>query len=69
VSSIADTQSLVRRAVVTGDATRVVPLLIGGRDAGKRLAIHRRHYETSLVTALLNPQAEGRPSARLDWRL
>ncbi|MBI4486875.1 MAG: putative DNA-binding domain-containing protein [Acidobacteria bacterium] len=52
--SLADTQSHLRRAVVTGDATGVVPLLIGGRDAEKRLAIHRRHYETSLVTALLD---------------
>jgi Putative DNA-binding domain len=53
MSSLADTQSRLRRAVVSGDATGIVSLLCGGHDAAKRLAIHRRHYETSLVTALL----------------
>lgn len=51
--SLADTQLRVRRAVVTGEATDVEPLLVGGRHAAKRLAIHHRHYETSLVTAIL----------------
>jgi hypothetical protein len=54
VASLADTQLSLRRAVVTGDPTGVVPLLVGGRDPEKRLAIHQRHYETSLVTALLD---------------
>ena len=54
MSSLADTQTHLRRAVVTGEAAGVVPLLVGGRDPEKRLAIHRRHYETSLVTALLD---------------
>jgi hypothetical protein len=53
VLSLVDTQAHLRRAVVAGDATGVLPLLVGGRDPEKRLAIHRRHYETSLVTALL----------------
>ena len=48
-----ETQRLVRLAVVTGEVTDVAPILVGGRDPGKRLAIHHRHYETSLVTALL----------------
>jgi hypothetical protein len=52
--SLADTQSRLRRAVVSGDAAGIVSQLRGGRDALKRLAIHRRHYETSLVTALLD---------------
>ena len=30
-----------------------MPLLVGGRDPQKRLAIHARNYETSLVKALL----------------
>lgn len=37
-----------------GDTAALAPLLVGGRDAQKRLAIHHRHYETSLVTALLD---------------
>jgi Putative DNA-binding domain len=53
VPPLADVQRRVRRAVVTGDAAGVEPLLAGGRRALKRLAIHHRHYETSLVTALL----------------
>ncbi len=51
--SLADIQSRLRDAVVTGQATAILPLLVGGQEAAKRLAIHRRHYETSLVTALL----------------
>jgi Putative DNA-binding domain len=41
----------LRRAVVGDDTAGVVPLLIGGHDPERRLAIHRRHYESSLVTA------------------
>ena len=37
-----------------GEAETVAPLLVGGNDPRKRLAIHHRHYETSLVTALLD---------------
>ncbi len=51
--SLADTQRVLRWAVVTGDASDVAPLLVGGRDAEKRFAIHHRNYESSLVTALL----------------
>ncbi len=50
---LADAQGRLRRAVVTGDAAGIERLLVGGRHVGKRLAIHHRHYETSLVTALL----------------
>ena len=50
--SLAETQLRLRRAVVGDDAASVVPLLIGGRDPERRLAIHRRHYESSLVTAI-----------------
>lgn len=52
--ALADLQGSVRRAVVQGDAPELAPLLVGGRDARKRLAIHHRHYETSLVTTLLD---------------
>jgi len=53
VPPLAETQSQLRRAVVAGDAAAIVPLLVGGRDPQKRLAIHQRNYETSLVKALL----------------
>src|SRR5262245_60629274 len=49
--SLAETQLRMRRAVVDGDAG-IAPLLIGGRDPGQRLAIHRRHYRSSLVAAI-----------------
>ena len=50
---LAEIQSVMRQAVVAGDASAIAPLLTGGQDAKKRIEIHRRHYETSLVTALL----------------
>jgi Putative DNA-binding domain len=53
VPPLADLQRRVRHAVVTGDAAGIEPHLVGGARAMKRLAIHHRHYETSLVTALL----------------
>jgi hypothetical protein len=53
VPPLADVQRRVRQAVVTGDGAGIEPVLVGGRDALKRLAIHHRHYETSLVGALL----------------
>jgi hypothetical protein len=43
----------MRDAVVTGKAEDIAHLLIGGHDSRKRLAIHQRHYETSLVNALV----------------
>ena len=52
--SLADLQGSVRQAVVLGEVEAVAPLLVGGRDARKRLAIHHRHYEASLVKALLD---------------
>ena len=49
--TLAETQALFRNAVVTGDAAGVAPLLEVSRE--KRLAIHRRNYQSSLVHALL----------------
>ncbi|MGP0089176.1 MAG: putative DNA-binding domain-containing protein [Xanthobacteraceae bacterium] len=51
--ALARVQSDLFRAVVAGEGADVAPLLVGGIDPRKRLAIHRRHYETSLVQALL----------------
>jgi hypothetical protein len=52
--ALADLQAGVRRALVAGDTTVIEPLLVGGHDGGKRLAIHQRHYTASLVTSLLD---------------
>jgi len=52
VPRLAEIQSLFRQGVLTSDFSRLAPLLAGGRYPEKRFAIHQRHYETSLVTAL-----------------
>jgi hypothetical protein len=52
--ALADVQADVRDALLTGDSTALGPLLVGGRNGRKRLAIHQRHYKASLVTALLD---------------
>ena len=52
--TLADLQGTIRQAVVLGEADAVASLLVGGSNARKRLAIHHRHYETSLVKALVN---------------
>ena len=54
MQSLIDIQSGVRRAVVTGEFAHVADSLVGGRRAEHRLAIHRRHYEASLVGVLLD---------------
>jgi hypothetical protein len=54
VLRLADLQGRVRQAVVRGDASAIAPLLIGGRDPRRRLAVHSRHYHASLATALLD---------------
>lgn len=52
--SLIETQAFVRDAIVTGWVSDVSPLLVGGQDPQHRLAIHQRHYEVSLVSALLS---------------
>ena len=52
MSSLAETQLRIRRAVVDGDTAGTALLLIGGRNPGRRLAIHARHYRASLVAAI-----------------
>jgi hypothetical protein len=51
--SLANFQANMRDAIVAGDTRPLAPFLIGGRDPAKRLAIHQRHYEASLVRALM----------------
>lgn len=51
--SLAETQSAFRDALVGAeDCTAILPFLVGGPDPRRRLAIHQRHYETSLLAAL-----------------
>ena len=47
-----DLQQRFARAMTTGDTTALTGHLIGGSDPDARLAIHLRHYATSLATAL-----------------
>jgi hypothetical protein len=51
--SLAEAQTLVRRAIVEERAHEVLPLLVGGREPARRLTIHQRHFEASLTSALL----------------
>jgi hypothetical protein len=53
MSSLADIQRQMRAAILVDPAAEIPAALIGGREPLKRLAIHRRHYETSLIEALL----------------
>lgn len=50
---LADVQLLLRDTMLGGSADPVLPLLSGGRAPATRLAIHQRHYQASLVSALL----------------
>jgi hypothetical protein len=52
--SLGDIQSSLRNAVVQGDFAPINSLLLGGRTPERRLEIHRRHYLTSLIKALLD---------------
>lgn len=52
--SLVDLQREVRHAVIDGDTASIAPLLIGGVQPARRLDIHRRHYEESLTTAVVN---------------
>lgn len=61
--SLADVQGRLRAAIVAGTETGIESYLVGDGDPVRRLAVHRRHYETSLVKALV-----GRFPA-LEWLL
>ncbi|MBV9633688.1 MAG: putative DNA-binding domain-containing protein [Methylobacteriaceae bacterium] len=50
---LADTQALIRAAVVDGDFAGTAAFLTGGRAPVARLRIHERHYAASLSKALL----------------
>jgi len=52
VPALVDLQGTFARAMTSGDAAGVGAHLRGGRDPGQRLAIHLRHYATTLAAAL-----------------
>src|ERR1700704_2581225 len=52
--SLAAAQRPLRQAIVENCADEALPMLVGGRDPAKRLAIHQRHFEASLTSALLS---------------
>src|ERR1700680_3099984 len=52
--ALTEIQSAVRDALVRGDRRALAPMLSGGTNAEHRLAIHSRHYATSLTKVLLD---------------
>ena len=51
--TLANIQHAMQQAIVAGVSSELEPILTGGKEPAKRLEIHRRQYETSLVKALL----------------
>ncbi len=51
--TLADIQAGIRDALVSGGATAVAPVLLGGARPELRFAIHQRHYLASLTRALV----------------
>lgn len=51
--ALVELQSQLRSAVTGGEPPGLASLLTGQGSPARRLAIHRRHYETSLINALL----------------
>ncbi len=52
--ALVELQQSIRDVVLGGSADPMVPMLVGGSQPALRLGIHRRHYQASLVNALLN---------------
>jgi hypothetical protein len=53
VLALADVQRRIRDALVLGRDPALGAILVGGLDPARRLAIHQRHYRTTLVSSLL----------------
>lgn len=51
--TLAEIQAGIRDALVHGDGSAVMSLLVGGIHPEYRLAIHQRHYSASLARALV----------------
>jgi Putative DNA-binding domain len=54
MQSLADLESGVRDSVISGDFASVAPWFVGGQAVERRLAIHHRHYQASLIMALMD---------------
>ena len=52
MQSLAELQARIATALVDGDAAALAGELVGGAESRQRLAIHQRHYDASLTTAL-----------------
>ena len=52
MQSLADLEGMLARAVISGDSAPAAAALVGGLDPRERLAIHLRHYQTSLTAVL-----------------
>lgn len=50
--SLVDLQETFARAMTSGDGRALAAELVGGPNPSERLAIHLRHYEASLATAI-----------------
>jgi Putative DNA-binding domain len=53
VPALVEVQTQIRNALLEGSGKHALPFLVGGSSPVKRLAIHQRHYEASLMAALL----------------
>ena len=53
VPPLFEVQRLLREAIIEGESSAIVPLLVGGANPAGRLEIHRRHYQDSLVSAIV----------------
>jgi len=51
--TLAEIQADFRNAVIHGDTNGIAHELVGGLKPDRRLSVHQRNYETSLVDALL----------------
>jgi len=52
--TLAEIQEGIREALVNGNGASLAPVLLGGTNSEHRLAIHQRHYATSLTRALVD---------------
>ena len=52
--ALPDLQRNIRQTLISGDSTGLEPVLAGAREPRRRLAIHQRHHQSSLITALLD---------------
>jgi hypothetical protein len=54
VPALAEIQTVIRAALIHGDSAMAVRILHGGTCPEHRLAVHQRHYTTSLTRALVD---------------